>query len=372
MLNTYLSYQLINRDIDRSIDRIGKQPLVDRETRYYLDNITKVKTVDDFVSDSRLFKYAMKAFGLGDMDYAKAFMAKALKEGVEDPDSFANKLSDKRYAEFVRTFNFAKLGDATTVYVKAQQQTTENYALQAAINGTDADTVRTETAYYTANIGKVKSIDDLMSNSRLYAYAMTAYGLDASIDNTDMMRKVLEDGVRDPDSYANKMTDKRYAAFAGAFNFEAYGDKATTYNPVLQPVADKFMRQTLEEDAGQSNEGVRLALYFQRKAPALTNWYEVLADKALASVVRTAFGLPDSFAAADIDKQVQLFERRMDIADFADPQKLEKFITRFTSLYEINNPTSPALSAASVLFAQPRTIGVSTDLLLAMQQLKGR
>jgi len=107
MLNTYLSYQLINRDIDRSIDRIGKQPLVDRETKYYLDNITKVKTVDDFVSDSRLFKYAMKAFGLGDMDYAKAFMAKALKEGVEDPDSFANKLSDKRYAEFVRTFNFA-------------------------------------------------------------------------------------------------------------------------------------------------------------------------------------------------------------------------------------------------------------------------
>ncbi len=104
MLNTYLSDQPA-KGHRQSIDRIGKQPLVDRETKYYLDNITKVKTVDDFVSDSRLFKYAMKAFGLGDMDYAKAFMAKALKEGVEDPDSFANKLSDKRYAEFVRTFN---------------------------------------------------------------------------------------------------------------------------------------------------------------------------------------------------------------------------------------------------------------------------
>jgi hypothetical protein len=126
----------------------------------------------------------------------------------------------------------------------------------------------------------------------------------------------------------------------------------------------------LEEDAGQNNEGVRLALYFQRKAPTLTNWYEVLADKALASVVRTAFALPDSFASADIDKQVKLFESKFDIADFADPAKLTKFITRFTSLYEISNPTSSAQSSVGVLFAQPTTIGVSTDLLMAMQKLR--
>jgi hypothetical protein len=126
----------------------------------------------------------------------------------------------------------------------------------------------------------------------------------------------------------------------------------------------------LEEDAGQNNEGVRLALYFQRKAPTLTNWYEVLADKALASVVRTAFSLPDSFASADIDKQVKLFESKFDIADFADPAKLSKFITRFTSLYEISHPTSSAQSSVGVLFAQPTTIGVSTDLLMAMQKLR--
>ncbi len=370
MLSTYLSYQLITRDINKSISRIEQQPMVDRETKYYLDNITKVKSIDDFVNDTRLFKYAMKAFGLQDMDYAKAFMVKALKEGVSDPDSFANKLTDKRYAEFVNTYNFAKLGDTATVYMKAQQQTVANYVTQAAINGTGDDTVKTETSYYLANIGKVKSIDDLMSNDRLFSYAMTAYGLDSSVDNKSMMRKVLEGGVRDPDSYANKMTDKRYAAFASAFNFEAYGEAATTYNPTQQSVVDKYMRQTLEEDAGQSNEGVRLALYFQRKASTITSWYQVLADTALASVVRTALGLPDSFASADIDKQVQLFEQKLNIADFSDPKKLDKFITRFTSLWEINNPTSAPQTAASVLFAQPVTVGISTDLMMAMQKLK--
>ena len=59
--------------------------MVDRETKYYLENISKVKTIDEFVKDDRLFRYAMKAHGLEDMAYAKAFMVKALKEGVADP-----------------------------------------------------------------------------------------------------------------------------------------------------------------------------------------------------------------------------------------------------------------------------------------------
>lgn len=107
MLNTFTSYQLIAKDINKSITQISQQPVVDRDTKYYLDNITKVKSIDDFVNNDRLFKYAMKAFGLEDMDYAKAFMVKALKEGVSDPNSFANKLTDKRYADFVSAFNFA-------------------------------------------------------------------------------------------------------------------------------------------------------------------------------------------------------------------------------------------------------------------------
>jgi Protein of unknown function (DUF1217) len=96
----------------------------------------------------------------------------------------------------------------------------------------------------------------------------------------------------------------------------------------------------------------------------------VLADTALASVVRTALGLPDSFASADIDKQAQLFEQKLDIADFTDPAKLSKFLTRFTSLWEVNHPTSTAQTMVSVLFAQPTTAGISTDLMMAMQKLR--
>jgi hypothetical protein len=371
-MTTYTSYQIIASNLTKSLDRVSKQPVVDRDTKYYLENITKVKTIDEFVANPRLFNYAMKAHGLEDMTYAKAFMVKALKEGISDPDSFANKLTDKRYAEFVRSFNFAAHGEETTVYNMAQQFTVQNYATQVKINGGDpnSDAVKAETTYYLANIVKVKSIDDLMKNDRLLSYAKTAFAMDPEVDTNEFLRKVLEGGVQDENSLANKQDEPRYAAFATTFNFEAYGDKATTYVTAQQSVVDKYMRQTLEQDAGNQNEGVRLALYFQRKAPDITNFYEILGDKALAQVVRTALGLPDAFAQADIDKQVKYFESKLKIEDLSDPTKLGKFIQRFTALWEIDNPSSPTATSLSVLFSQPTEYGVSTSLMLSIQSMK--
>ena len=104
--------------------------------------------------------------------------------------------------------------------------------------------------------------------------------------------------------------DPRFEPLRDAFtaNFAERGERATTFSNAQQPVIDKYLRQTLEENAGKDNEGVRLALYFERKAPKLTSFYQVLADPALAKVVRTLLSLPDAFAKADVDKQVKLFE----------------------------------------------------------------
>lgn len=257
MTSTYVSYSTITRDLTQSLKRVETEPLVKRESEYYLENIEKVKSIEDFIGNDRLFRYAMKAFGLEDMAYAKAFMVKVLKEGVTDSDSFANKLSDTRYKEFAETFDFERYGETTTVFNRTRQGT-----------------------------------------------------------------------------------------------------------------VDRYLRQTLEENAGTQNEGVRLALYFERKAPEITSLYSILADTALAKVVRTVLGLPESFAMIDVDKQVDIIGRSIDVEDFSDPEALEKLLTRFTNMWEIANPTSTALSNLSILFSEPVEFGISTDLLLTMQQLK--
>lgn len=344
----------------------------DPETAYFRANIGKVQSIDGLMADSRLLTYAMAAFGLDASSVDSAVVKRMLAGGVSDPNSAANQSGDARYVAFVAAFDFATYGAQTTSRPEILDAVPTAYTKMNSLGLVKpaASYVKAETDYYQANVGKLTSIDDLMADKRLLNYALSAYGIDPQKEDPARIRSLLEGGVRDPDSPANKLTDKRYAAFVSAFNFEQYGEAATTYVAAQQPTVDKYMRQTLEENAGKSNEGVRLALNFQRKAGEITNWYDVLADKALASVVRTALGLPDSFATADIDRQVALFESKLDIADFTDPVKLSKFLGRFTSLYEIDHPTSSAASSVSVLFAQPTAIGISTDLMIAMQNLK--
>ncbi|WP_204307976.1 hypothetical protein, partial [Klebsiella pneumoniae] len=66
-----------------------------------------------------------------------------------------------------------------------------------------AEYTKAESDYYKANIGNVKSIDDLMADKRLLRAAMAAYGLDVDVETPKTIRNMLEGGVTDPNSPAN-------------------------------------------------------------------------------------------------------------------------------------------------------------------------
>ncbi|QRM54224.1 DUF1217 domain-containing protein [Sinorhizobium sp. BG8] len=255
MTTTYTSYQLIAADLQTSLARVAEQPDVKRESEYYLSKIGSIKTIDEFFADTRVYNYAMKAHGLEDMAYAKAFMRKVLTEGVDNDDAFANKLSDSRYKDLVESLNFARNGEAATAFDRAQKG-----------------------------------------------------------------------------------------------------------------VVEKFNRQTLEVEAGEENSGVRLALYFERMASSITSGYSIIADDALSQVVRTVLQLPDAFAASDVDRQSAYYEEELDLADFQDTTKVAAFLERFTSNWEVENPSDSSNSLPA--FRPSSLTGISTDLLISINNLK--
>src|SRR5690606_15407292 len=111
-------------------------------------------------------------------------------------------------------------------------------------------------------------------------------------------------------------------------------------------------------------------LYFARKAPTLQNTLGILADKNLLKVAQIALNIPPTTGLMDIDKQVQMYAKRIDIADFKDPAKPEKFIIRFTTQWEMmNGPGTSALSSPAMLFGNA-SMGVSADVLASLQNLK--
>lgn len=228
--------------------------------------------------------------------------------------------------------------------------------------------VKREVDYYKANISKIKSVDDFIGNQRIYNFAMNAFGMKDLVYAKAMIRKVLNEGIDTPKAFAMTLTDQRFRELAETFNFKAYGPAATAFDRTQQGTVDKYLRSVLEERAGNSSEAVRMALYFDRKAPNLISEYSILADRAVYAVVRTALGLPDSVAAADIEKQAKMLTSKIDVADFKDPVKRASFITRFLARSDAqSDPTSvsPALSLYSGVAGR-----IEMNTLLSLQTLK--
>lgn len=228
--------------------------------------------------------------------------------------------------------------------------------------------VERETAYYMENIGKVKSIDDFMADRRLYGYAMNAYGLGEMEYARAFIKKILEGGIDDPDSLANRLTDRRYLEFVEDFNFARYGETTTSFSRTQEGTVEKYYLQTMELEAGAQNEGARLALYFQRKVDAIETAADILGDRALLQVVQTATGLPVQMSFMELEKQEELINDRLDIEDLSDPEKLSDFLNRFVSLWDINNPQQTQVP--TIIPGANATASISDGLLSSLQNVK--
>ena len=225
--------------------------------------------------------------------------------------------------------------------------------------------VATASAYYSANIGKVTSIDAFIGNRRLFGFAMSAFGLDDMVNAKALMRKVLEGGVTDTKALANTLDNPKILAFAKAFDFAAQGASVMSSAAATTGVVASYIEQSLETTQGTANKGVQLALYFARKAPAITNVYEILADKNLLNVVQTVLGISPLTSAQNVDTQAATLKKALTLADFSDTKKLGAFVARFAARYDVDNATSAASASAA------GGIGLSADSLLSLQSFRG-
>lgn len=104
-------WAFLNRTIDRQREAMAAAPSFKRDESYFAENIAKINTATDLVSDRRLLSVALKAFGLeSDIDN-RFFVQRVLESPSLDEQSLANRLSDKRYLALNKAFGF---GDFAT------------------------------------------------------------------------------------------------------------------------------------------------------------------------------------------------------------------------------------------------------------------
>lgn len=356
-------------------------------------DLLKINSVEAFVSTPSVYDFALGAVGLDPKKISPTTIKKVLESDLSDPKSYVNTLKDDRYVQLARAFNFDAKGNLTTPLVAQDAaevlQIAKDYVISAVKSASTAtaqqqaavraQATKDATAYQEAIAG-IDSVSDLLANRPMVDFILLAKGLDPRKVSTEFLKKVFASDLNDPKSFANMQSDPRFAEIVASFNFDSKGNVARL--PMMGPqkrdhfreTQANYLEQSLEQQQGETNPGVRLALYFQRKAGDITSAYDILADKALSEVFRTTFNLPDSMAAMPIDQQAKFVDRYMKIKDLSDPAKVEKLLNRFSAMYDVRNSqsTDQAQSPLLNLFqgSNSGTSSMSESTYLAIAKLR--
>ena len=170
--------------------------------------------------------------------------------------------------------------------------------------------------YFSQNIAKTTTAEALVSDPRLMKVALGAFGLDGDQGKTAFLRKILEEGSDDPEAFANRLVDDRYAEFAKAFGYGNFFGPRTGWSGFAEEITSAYRIRQFEIAVGTSDETMRLALNFEReigKYAAKSGdaaWFAIMGNPPLRKLFDSAFGLPQATAQLDLDQQLTIYQQK--------------------------------------------------------------
>lgn len=245
-------WSFLSRTLETQTKAFAKSPEISRDTEYFQKNIANARTAADLVSDRRLLRVALGAFGLGDDLNSKAFVQKILEGGTQDSDALAMKLSDERYRNFSKAFGYGNPGGAVT-----GNQTWANDIV-----------AKFRTQQFEVAIGNQdQSMRLALASKRTMADIATGPGNDQTrwlkVMGHPPLRQVFETALGLPSSFAQADLDLQVAEFSYRAKRQlGIEDLSELVDPAVQKkVVERFLlRDQIQANAVQSSASIALTL----------------------------------------------------------------------------------------------------------------
>lgn len=221
--------------------------------------------------------------------------------------------------------------------------------------------------YLRRKIGTVQTAADLISDRRLLRIVLTGFGLEADLNNRAFLERVLESDPEAPRSLVNRLADKRYLEMATVLGF----GNATPRNRSSPAFADRLIAQVnsrkFETAIGEKDASMRLALALDRDLTAIAErdssdpakWFAVLGSPSLRKVFETAFRLPASFGALELDRQVSILTRATarvfgsgSLSQFSQSEQREELVKRFLLAEQVRNVSTTSSDRTALTLLQ--------------------
>ena len=343
MITSFQSYNFYTKDINQTLSRKAADPVISRELQYYRDTIGSITSIDEFMANDRIYAYAMKAYGLEEMTYAKAFIRKVLESDLTDTSSFANLLTDTRYKTLAAAYDFGSTKTSEIVQTPTQIDNLIG-TYEQTIEDNDSK-LKADTAYFTAVVQTFTNVDDLFRNTRARDYVFTTFGIDPNTFDYNTLRSVMTSDITDAGSYINavvapqvndwtvliadlntQLADPSKTAaekekinylitqysksiakadnffnLAASFNFNADGTLDAGVD-AMSPAQMKLVTESyvLSQPRLTSTGALLNKQYYEDTISSITTIDELLDNTRLSIMMLTAYGIPLTTSRADV------------------------------------------------------------------------
>lgn len=195
-LSGLAGWSFLKRTMETQKAAYVASPEIKRDEAYFREKIGSIKTAEELVSDRRLLKVALGAFGLeGDINN-KFFIRRVLDDGTLSTDALANRLADKQYLALSKAFGFgdnAIPSSQSKGFADKILSQYETRSFESAVGKQD-DTMRlalNAERELSSLASRTSSSDDtlwftVMGSAPLRQVFQTAFGLPSSFGSLDL------------------------------------------------------------------------------------------------------------------------------------------------------------------------------------------
>lgn len=166
----------------KAIDKQAKDPQTKRDIDHFTEALAKAKDIKSLLADPIARKVLLTANGLGDQADYTALATKALQSDTSKAGSLASKLSDTRWLDMAKTYDFANKNLTVLKQQSAIKTVTSGYAEVQWRQSLEQTTPGLSAALeFRSRAGAVKKVDDILGDSNLRKVVTTALGLPQQI-----------------------------------------------------------------------------------------------------------------------------------------------------------------------------------------------
>lgn len=157
------------------VKNIAKSAAVKGDIEYFRTHAPKCKSVEDFLKDYRLLKFALTGYSMEDQMQYPARIKQILKDDPTSRTALVNRMTNAGYKEINKDFDFFKSGTKNLQDPAFINKLVDKYnQAEYEISLGNANPALTDALYFQRKIGAVKNGYEIIGDPVLFSVVKTA------------------------------------------------------------------------------------------------------------------------------------------------------------------------------------------------------